>query len=260
MNVQKTIGLILLAVILGACQLLPSANVETIVKEPGMRYWKLSPNGTGLVYGGSKESENFLIDINGHKEQQIDCSLQWISEETLMCSRYNQITLLDRDTFVEIGSLERIDKKTLSEPELNNLLTSAKKILRTERDVIYLLNSNGSNYVITGIEDLDETLQGYNYVLFPAHTYCPQDALDEKSLSPNGEYYYTVIRQIQSILTIAKVADDEKVATFTTGEAEFIECGGWAGDNSGVFFRVHGVGFNSAAVPAEIKKLKVPAQ
>lgn len=260
MNVKRTIGLIFLAVVLGACQLLPSANVETVVKGKGIRYWELSPDGTGLVYGGSQEDENFLIELSTHKKQKIDCSLQWVSEKTLMCFWHDRTILLDRDTFVEIGVLEKIDIKALSATELINLLTDAGKILRSETGFIYLLNSNGNNYVLAGVEDLDKTLQGYIYTVFPARPYCPQEALDEQSISPNGEYYYTLVDKVtKEILTIENT-NNEQVAMFTTGEAEFIECGGWAGDSSGVFFRVHGVGFNSASVPAEIKKLKVPTQ
>ncbi len=263
MNVKRTIGLMFLAIILGACQLLPPANVETIVNEPGMRYWELSPDGTGLVYGGSKADENFLVELSNHRKQKIDCSLDWLNDETLLCRRHNRMTVLARTLFVESDPLKKVDIKTLSNTDLSDLLARARKIFRPSKSnagYIYILDSNSENYVITGVEDLDSILQDYTYASFPTRFGCPQEALDEKSISPDGEYYYTVIRQRQSILTIAKVADNEKLSSFTTEEAKAIVCGGWASDSSGVFFRVHGTGFNSGWASPKIQKLKVPPQ
>jgi len=250
-----------LAVILGACQLLSLANVETIVNEPGMRYWELSPAGTGLVYGGSKEDENFLLELSNRRKQEIDCSLNWLDDEILLCRRYDRMTVLNRSLFIESDPLKKVDIKALSVSDLSDLLAKAGKIFRPSKGntgYIYILDSKDENYAITGVEDIDSILQNYTYASFPTRFGCPQEALDENSISPNGEYYYTVIRQKQSILTIAKVANNEKLSSFTTEEAKAIVCGGWASDSSGVFFRVHGTGFYSGWASPKIQKLKVP--
>jgi len=270
MNFQKRIQLIFLLLVIGisGCSLAPK-DVEIVAADRDIRYWELSPDGNALVYGGTGSEENYLIDLPSGEKQKIDCSLSWLNDEMLLCRRYNyevglQITTLDRNVFIESAPFNEADINTLSDAELNELLANAENIFRmagSNAGYVYILNANSTNYVITGVKDLDSILFNHPYKTFPARQfYCPQDALDEKGLSPDGMYYYTAMRQRKSVLSIFSVSDNEKVVSFTTGEAEFIECGGWAGDSSGVFFRVHGVAFHAPEVPAEIMKLKVPSK
>lgn len=266
MKSQKWIQLILLLLVIGisGCSL-SSKDVETVVTEENMRYWKLSPDGNGLVYGGARNEDNYLAELPIRKKQNIDCLLSWLNDEMLLCYRERQTTILDRDTFIESDPFKEVDIKTLSSTVLNDLLANAEEIFRPvgnggNSGYIYIYDTGNENYAITNVEDLDGTLRGYTYTSFPTRFGCPQDALGENSISPDGLYYYTVIRQSQSILTIAKVADNEMLATFTTEEAKAIVCGGWAGDSSGVYFQVHGTGLNIAWSSPEIQKLKVPAK
>lgn len=255
----------LLVIVISGCSL-SSTNVETVVAEQDIRYWGLSPDGYGLIYGGARNKDNYLIDLSSGEKQEIDCSLRWLNDEMLLCSRYNheiglQITTLDRDVFIESGPFNEVDINTLSDADLNNLLENAKDIYRRPEGYIYLFGSDNENYVIVGVGNIEGVPGNYTYKSFSERQpYCPQKALDEGSISPDGTYYYTTMRQSKSVLSIFSTNDNEKVVSFTTGEAEFIECGGWAGDSSGVFFRVHGVAFHAPTVPAEIKKLKVPVK
>jgi hypothetical protein len=116
-------------------------------------------------------------------------------------------------------------------------------------------------YCIDGVDavfncnDLDTVLKGYNtYVTIPMF---PEVGYSEKMYSPNGAYYYKVNIRNGYILTIYDVVNDTKLAEV---KGQNIEPGGWAADNSGVYFQIYYHPFGNPYIISHreaIKKLKV---
>jgi hypothetical protein len=258
MNYKYMIIALVLVVSLGlsACQKEPD-NVETIVSEGYFSYWDLSPNGDKLVYGGSGERGDVLINIATREKKVFECGLQWLDNQYLLCYG-EQMSILDTQSSAKIGlyRIEPADQVRFSFT-LTELLRHTKRLYRPEwlSDTLYAFQiepkvSIAENYEIVKIKDRDKLLEGYDYISVPDRR--PRQMGDEKVISPNGKYYYYE----GGDLIIATVDGDREVSRFVIKEATYLLVAGWQADSSGVFFQDEGRGLNY--ITPEIKKLKVP--
>jgi hypothetical protein len=119
-------------------------------------------------------------------------------------------------------------------------------------------------YFVSGIDNLDQVLENYTYTTLPLNGRLADPS--KKVYSPNGNYYHLL--QDRS-LGIYDAATDQLLIEFKTPAGYFRiggyfpnDSGGWAADNSGVYFNIrYGGGLAIAAPPPPIepiRKLCVP--
>jgi hypothetical protein len=124
-----------------------------------------------------------------------------------------------------------------------------------------ILHPDKNYYVIA--KDTSTILpEGYPVIILP-DTISIQTG--EKIYSLNGNFYYTyVIQDVPrpeptKLIEIHRKVDNEKLAEFGTRDPNFLRVGGWAADNSGIYFSFEPGGMYGD--PGKILyKLNVPAE
>jgi hypothetical protein len=229
MSLSKILIIFLTIAIVSGCQLFSPDNVKVVVPAHlGSEYWALSPKG----------------------------ALMWLDNETLLCIEGKKKSILTTKDIEKEIPLEDVGAIAA---EVRNLLSRAEKIYYQDKpSTLYLLSQDAEanlvkGYAINDIENLENVLEGLDYVSVPP--YRPKGIPERRILSPNQKYYYNMSGES---LTIYKAENDEKVAEFKTESPYFLAAEGWASDSSGIYFHIYGVAFASASAPKGIRKLEVP--
>lgn len=258
---------LLLILLVGACQIFPPENVETVTREDYVKYWGLSPNGDYLIYGAPRDKGNFLLDLSTGKKHEFECRLDWWDSYLIGCYDYQVLSIIDTKTLVEtpLTPIDLTNPSKIDNPEQANelfvkqLLIKADLIYRPEwvTDTIYILAPNyqlnpDKNYAINGLKNLDKLLAEYTVIMIPQNQ--SSNHHSEETPSPNELYYYD---PPFDLLTIFKTDTNEKIAEYST-EKTHLDVLGWATDSSGVYFTEYSVGFIGNDNPKAIYKLKVP--
>lgn len=224
-------------------------NIEIVVPEsekPGN--WLLSPNGDKIVFGSFKDTRMafMLFTETKQKHNLGDCTnYTWVDNMTLYCYDRSSIIVANN----EVDSLAAISLKKVkaTDIDLASLLQRAGAIYGFEcsnlssnlwlRDVVSS-SGDSQNYLVEGIESITEILQAYRFDTVSCIK--PVGGPVEKVHSPDSRYYFNVVLTAnnQAALTVYEATSDKEVAEFVTNELESIILGGWAADNSGVYFQV----------------------
>jgi hypothetical protein len=248
-----------------------NSHVEIIVPEnENIGHWFLSPGGDKIIYGSTELEATFLLYLENKEKRNLDfCTPAiWLDDSSILCKISGKSTfVLATEDFTPIPL-----KAVETTPDtLDKLLSQAAFIYRygddfklrfeIDKRVLYLLGADykenpDENYQIM-VENIDEVLQGYDYITIPRQ----RPVSEESEHSPNGDFYYHIYEEYTGkgfniFLTIYDVVTSEKLAEYEFSEGS-IEVGGWAADNSGVYFQpLYGGGF-SPTKPGAIMKLKV---
>ncbi len=254
-------------------------NIVSVKQEPAI--WYLSPMGDKLLYDTTSGREQTIVRFlaTGQEVTIAYCPrFVWLDNERIYCydfhdHEYVPSGVIDQvssevDTFQRTG----VKEVTSEQVDLELLLNRAKAIYRLRRSsgpyALMVLDSEPQKntnqyYHITGIENLDEILEGRPYTVIPIVFRGAE--LSKKVYSPNKKYYYL----LQDNLGIYDATSDQLLAKFKPlidYESYFWIGGhlpnkseGWASDNSGVYFQIsHPSGFGPPPPIRAIQKLCVP--
>ncbi len=214
-------------------------NVEVIVADEGFSDWELSPEGDRIIY---ETNDTFLLFPATQQKQSLsNCRIQtWLDNDIIFC---NDRFLIEINN--ETGELMTVSvhKVNASEVDLETMLQQTGSIynFRGNSDLSHaLLLQNVVNlpdpnkhYLVTNIKNIEVVSQTYSTTPLPLSWW--SDSL-KKTFSPNGLYYYEYSRG-QS-LTIFSAKTNNKVSEFVEDSTVYFRFGGWAADNSGVYFEM----------------------
>jgi hypothetical protein len=255
MNITKfrlfQLSVLTLVILLFGCNLFgdTNPNLETIVpKEEGMSAWKLSPQGDKLFYWVSSSSSYVLLDSTTQQKRNLDVPCKysgWLDNTLLWCIDVNdQGSIIPADDFAAIP-LQQVDEKETDVAELlrGKTIYEITYGIGEPKQILFALNADykhqpDENYQIM-IEDGDKSWQAYRPISIPLEV---PKRKNEKVYSPNGDFYYMYVIRSGSIkeptdfIEIYRSDENELLTGYGIHEPNYIKIGGWANDNSGVYF------------------------
>lgn len=259
---------LLLTLWVGACQIFPPQNIETIVLENYLKYFSLSPNGDYLIYGISNNKGNILLNLSTNQKYKYECRLRWWDDYFMGCYDNHGTFVIDVKTLVKtpLTTIDLTKSPEIDNPEQNNelfvkqLLVNVDLIYRPEwlTNTVYILAPNyqlypEKNYIIRGLTQVDELLTPYTIINIPGDL--PVNRSNERKPSPNGLYYFDTIADG---FTIFSADNNKMISEFVDEDMGYLDILGWDSDSSGVYFITYGIGFLTTDLPTEIRKLKIP--
>lgn len=227
-----------------------SGDVETVLTVDEVnRGWLLSPGGDKITYGtGNGYTLMFLATGLRHKLEGTCGGSTWLDNTTFVCNSYIIVT----NETVDKVSINSVKAAAVN---LEEILAKAGTIYKLEQyqfivvlDADYKHNPDG-NYWVTEVKNIDDVLQGHNYISIPPTDYNPRSG---KIYSPNKAYYYEFTG---TVITLYEATSDKKFSQ-TPRDKRLYQIGGWAADNSGVYYQLVPKGFVGNISP--LYKLKVP--
>ncbi len=242
-------------------------NIEIIIpKDEDIRGWILSPGGDKIIYDSIPNESviDVLFFLETQQKDTIDnCSTSviWLDNTKLLCLNDNggSASVLTADDLTRVHLQEIKD----SAVNLEKLLQNAGTIYRyegeynfsAEDNAIFILSpdykSNKDENFRLIVENVDEALAGYDYMVIPQQK---TSILSGREQSSDGKYYYILKN---SVLKIYDAATDEMLVEYNFFDQGQIVMGGWARDNSGVYFQPMRGGGLAHTEPGAIMKLKV---
>ncbi len=235
-----------------------SWDVETVLTSDEVRNdWSLSPRADKIIF---RSEGNYILMFLATEQRHIfkgnKCAgYFWLDNKILICPNL----IIDTDDFSETpyGVLNA------SEANWETVLADAETIYtyKNESGFIFVLatdykNNPSRNYWVKEVKNVDEVLQGHNYVTVVYPNY-DSFLSSEKIFSPNGAYYYLLKGTGEGFaITIYDANDNRKLSQTPEEDVLRYRIGGWAGDSSGVYFQLVGIALNPTQSP--LFKLKVP--
>jgi hypothetical protein len=256
-RLMSLIGLVfLILILLGGWWWVFTGDVETVLSTRELRGgWLLSPGGDKILY--RSERQNVLMFLPTKQKNNIEsCSgYTWLNNTNLVCSLF----IIDTDDMVKVS----IQNVKASEVNLDALLIEAGTIYKLEQySDIVLLSANykqnpDKNYWINEVKNTDQVLQGHSYVSVPPINYNPRRG-GEKIYSPDRAYYYLFEGDTQGAFITIYDATNGELLSQSPRDGRLYQIGGWAADNSGVYFQLIPSGLGMFSNRSPLYKLRVP--
>ncbi|MCP4367842.1 MAG: hypothetical protein GY797_06985 [Deltaproteobacteria bacterium] len=227
--------------------------------------WDMSPEGDKIIYYSADKSKFYLMNLPSHYKQRIceNCGYRWLNNTLLITGK----DILDTNTWAKYP-IHTIDAS--KETDIETYLEKAGTIYRGEVSDLIIISNDleqrpDENYRLYPIEDIDELLQGYDYLPVPRRDYSISNKPD-MIYSPNGAFYYRFEKQeirgesmLGRHIVIYDAQTDQKIAESpVTTIAYAYKIGGWDATSTGVYFHTYTQEEFFPIGPSSLKKLKIP--